>query len=563
MKRIVIFGMTFLLFALSLTILQAQSDESALPPIIFVKQTPVDYTVGTISDIFTNIQGENPRTAQPIGGGLYRLDPDGTLTNLTAEYEQVAVRDPEISYDGTRVMFSMKIGGLGKWHIFEMTVDGTGIHQITDGDVNYWDASYLPDGRIIVLSDRHDAIALVNENVPSNYLPEGRVNIMNADGSNERLINNNPNGSFNPILSQSGQIVFTQWDLHDLRPHPDAAADGISYSRFLIWEMMIDGSREGHPIFGAHLVDDFEGGFMEAYETFDGSGDMIATLTQARYTFGAGAIVRFSPRGDQDAQSITYLTPEEHYSNGTLNTLGRYRSAYPLPDGRVIASYAEGAVYDGYGTPDFDLVLLNEDGSHSLIHEDADFWDWQAVPIVERPQPEIVQPLALDDDASYAIINTMDVELRNRNADTVFNGDFQPTIPLGEAAFVRIFVQTRPPAPYAGGNPDDQSTSQRLLGEVPVEADGSFAAIVPSQAMLLWDVVDDEGNVLVTERVWQEFASGEVRTCGGCHTPDAGGGRSSNLALDNPVNLTSFDVDVDNNGVVDLLEAYYQVTGDE
>lgn len=551
-------AMTFFVFQS-----QAQSDISSIPTIIFVKQTPVDYTVGTISDIFTNIQGENPRLAQPIGGGLFRRDPDGTVTELTADFAQVAVRDPEISYDGLRVLFSMKTSALGSWQLYEMTIEGEDLRQITNGTSNNWDGAYLPDGRIVYLSDALDLIARENLNLPEGHLSEGRVHIMNNDGTNSRPINFNPNGSFNPILSQSGQIIFTQWDLNDLRPALDAPLDGISYSRFLVWEMMVDGSREGHPIFGAHLVDEFGGGFMEVRETMDGSGDMIATLTQSQYTFGAGTIVRFTPRGAQDQQTMSYITAPEFYSNGYDNEIGRYRSPYPLADNSILASYAEGAVYDGAGVPDFELVHIAEDGTQTKLHYDPDFWDWQAVAVVARPEPEIVEPLALDDSLNYAIVNTMDVELRNRNAETVHNGDFQPLIETGSAAFVRIFILTRPPAPYAGGNPADQEPRSRLLGEVPVESDGSFAAIVPAQGMLLWDVVDAEGNVLVTERVWQEFARGEIRTCGGCHTPDDGGGRSTNLALANPVNLTDFNVDVDNNGEVDLLELYYEAIENE
>lgn len=563
MKRLFPILILLLFTAVSFSILQADSDATTLPPIIFVKQVPVDYTVGTISDIFTNIEGNDPRHDQPVGGGLFRLDPDGTVTNLTANFEQIAVRDPEISFDGERVLFSMKVGAIGKWQIYEMTVDGTNLRQITQGNINNWDAAYLSDGRIVYLSDALDLIARFNENLPPGHLPEGRVHIMNVDGSNSQAINLSPNGSFNPILSQSGQIIFTQWDLNDLRATPDDPPDGISYSRFLVWEMMVDGSREGHPIFGAHLVDDFAGGFTEVRELMDGSGDMVATLTQSQYTFGAGAIVRFTPRGAQDAQHFDYLTDSNSYTGYVDYAGGRYRSPYPLPDNRVIASYAAGSVYDGYGTtPDFDLVMLNEDGTHSLLHEDPDFWDWQAVAIVSRPAPEIIEPMALDNNANYAIINTADVELRNRNADNVVNGDFQPLIAPGEAAFVRIYVLTRPPAPYGGGDPTNQEPSRRAIGTVPVEEDGSFAAIVPAEAMLMWEVLDADENVLVTERVWQELASGEVRSCGGCHTPDAGGGRTSNIALENPVNLTTYDVDEDDNGLVDLIELYYAAQSD-
>ncbi|MEO1287065.1 MAG: hypothetical protein AAFV93_04800, partial [Chloroflexota bacterium] len=404
MRKALVLSTIAVLMILVVSVLQAETETVEQPSIIFVKQTPVDHTGGTIADIFTNIQGTNPREDQPVGGGLFRLDADGTLTNLTESFGQVAVRDPEISFDATRVIFSMKIGALGVWDIYEMRVDGTEVRKITNGQANSWDPAYLSDGRIVYLSDALDLIARRNQNLPDSHLSEGRVYVMNADGSNAQPINFNPNGSFNPLLSQSGQIIFTQWDLRDLRPNPTAPPDGESYSRFLLWEMLVDGSREGHPIFGAHLVEEFGGGFMEVRELLDGSGDMIGTLTQSLDTFGAGAIVRFTPRGMQDAQTYDYLTPSTTYSAGTTNLNGRYRSPYPLPDGRIMASYADGAVFNGRGTPNFDLVILDDEGGHQLLYGDPDFWDWQAVAIVERPAPLITEPMALDDSVSYAIV---------------------------------------------------------------------------------------------------------------------------------------------------------------
>ena len=538
----------------------AESDTR--PSIIFVKQTPVDSTGGTIADIFNNVVGDNPAQLQPVGGGLFRLDPDGTLTNLTP-FDNIAVRDPEISYDGTRVMFSMKRGGRGKWQIYEMPVDGGALTHVYDSQSNDWAPKYAPDGRILFLSDRQEALARINENISDDTLPEGKLFIMNADGSHIQLVNGNPHGSFSPFFSSSGQIVYTQWDLNDLRANPTDPPDGISYSRFLIWETMVDGSREGHPIFGSHLVQDFAGGFTEAREIPNGNGEMVAVLTRSHYSWGAGSLVRFMPRTNPDTEQFEWVTSPQGYELLETNTAGRYRSPYPLADGRIIASYAAGTIWDGVDVPDFDLVIVDEGGEHRVIHADADYWDWQAVPVLPREVPPLAEPQTLEGYDNYAIVNTLDVALRNRNASSVANGDFQPLLDPDEIAAVRFFALDRPPAPYAGGNADDQVLLTRYLGTVPVADDGSFAAIVPARTMLRMDVVDEDGNVLVVERVWQEYAPGEVRACGGCHTPpDTSAGRTSNSAIYNPVNLTDFDVDEDDDGVVDLIAAYLAARDD-
>lgn len=54
-------------------------------------------------------------------------------------------------------------------------------------------------------------------------------------------------------------------------------------------------------------------------------------------------------------------------------------------------------------------------------------------------------------------------------------------------------------------------------GSVGVEADGSFAALVPASRALSWQLVDQAGSGVVLERNWVSFAPGEIRVCKGCH----------------------------------------------
>ena len=54
------------------------------------------------------VQYEIPEDPEePIRGNLYSLDPDGTVTAIT-EFGDAAVRDPEISFDTTRVVWSTR-----------------------------------------------------------------------------------------------------------------------------------------------------------------------------------------------------------------------------------------------------------------------------------------------------------------------------------------------------------------------------------------------------------------------------------------------------------------------
>ncbi len=93
-------------------------------PVIFVKQKKVDHSGGTIQDLFGNFQGAKPAADQPVGGGLYLLTTTGEVRSLVTG-SNIAVRDPEVSEDATRVIFAYearrrwKVANLGmqcRWH---------------------------------------------------------------------------------------------------------------------------------------------------------------------------------------------------------------------------------------------------------------------------------------------------------------------------------------------------------------------------------------------------------------------------------------------------------------
>ena len=54
-------------------------------------------------------------------------------------------------------------------------------------------------------------------------------------------------------------------------------------------------------------------------------------------------------------------------------------------------------------------------------------------------------------------------------------------------------------------------------GSVAVGADGSWAAFVPAQRAMTWQLIDASGASVVRERYWVTFQPGEVRVCGSCH----------------------------------------------
>ena len=525
-------------------------------------------------------KGDFEHTGNDVSrGNLFKLDPDGTLTNLT-QLAEGAVRDPEISPDGTSVLFAMRTRDCASWQIYEMGVDGTQLRQISqNAEVNDVDPAYLPDGRIIFASDR---LAWADS---YKGLTAAQLHIMDADGSNVTLFSNNPSGQFNPQISSDGMIYFTQWDTHfyeDLCKAQGLGDDTCPFNsnRFTLWKVHLDGSREGHPAFGQHLVEEANG-FTGVRELPWQSGTFIASFS-SQTCFGSGPLTLITP--DQnlnfDLDKPHFIT--EPYPNlgvprgaprasrlldFTDSTLPRYRDPYPLVDGRFIASYAAENTCDlyadsSYMPPEYRLVLMNADGSAPTViytdtgDSDADYsgaemWNLQPVEVASRTLPNMAEGSG-NPEFAYGILNALDVYNRGVNCNSVEVGDCQPSIMVGGAAKLRVFMLER----NNKGADSAASPQDVLLGDVPIEADGSFAAVVPALTPLIWQVLDANDTVLVTEPFVSEVAMGEVRQCSGCHAPHDGRlGNVTNMAIANPVNLTDMTVDTNGNGVIDLLEA--------
>jgi Tol biopolymer transport system component len=92
--------------------------------------------------------------AYPVGGRLYRFDPTTGKTAMLLDDPRGGVRDPQVHYDGRKLIFSWRKGGTDHYHLYEMNVDGSSRRQLTDGPFDDIEPTYLPDGGIAFCSSR-------------------------------------------------------------------------------------------------------------------------------------------------------------------------------------------------------------------------------------------------------------------------------------------------------------------------------------------------------------------------------------------------------------------------
>ena len=61
------------------------------------------------------------------------------------------------------------------------------------------------------------------------------------------------------------------------------------------------------------------------------------------------------------------------------------------------------------------------------------------------------------------------------------------------------------------------SAGSKILGTIPIEKDGSFQVRVPAMTPLRFQLLDEDQNVLRSQRAWTWVMGNENRGCIGCH----------------------------------------------
>ncbi|RMG26361.1 MAG: hypothetical protein D6732_21340, partial [Methanobacteriota archaeon] len=262
------------------------------------------------------------------GSDIYLLNPispSGELTNLTERYTREgrenprdwgAAADPEISFDGKKILFSMKVNRNEPWRLYEMDRDGGNLLQLTDQEEgDDMDPIYLPNGQILFTSTRP---GLVDE-YERRASPLIHVADRGADGRliNIRRISFNQSHDTNPIVHSSGKIIFSRWE-HLGSPN-----------KFPIFVMNPDGTRL-FVLYGNHSPQQSGSRvFLEPRELSDGG--IVCSVMERTSPFEGGAIGIIDISKSDDA--ITFITPETSpFNNSNRYSKALFKSPFPMID---------------------------------------------------------------------------------------------------------------------------------------------------------------------------------------------------------------------------------------
>lgn len=428
------------------------------------------------------------------GGGLYvvsRKDPNHEKLLVASPTGQIL--DCDLSYDGRTVLFSWRRKENEGYHVWSIGVDGAGLRQLTSGPWHDYNACWLPDGGIAFLSTRSPQFAYCW------HAPVGILHRMNADGSGVRQLSANYLNDFTPAVLDDGRIIYTRWEYVDRPAIPIQS----------LWTINPDGTGLlGY--YGNRVLS--PGTFMEARQ-IPGSTKILCTMTGHNGpTRGAlGVIDRCRGVNAQEAiENITPDVPVPKVNEGCGNTDGtkQYSCPYPLDSMRFLCSI-RGAVLV--------RTLSGECQSVALPEPDDGMQLFCAQPVRPRPRPPALPSTLPPTSDDYATVFVQDV----------YNG-LEPYVHRGEVKTIRVVrempktVRIDPSlrafgfqfpviscgATYAG---------KMVLGDVPVEPDGSACFRVPARMPIYFMALDAQGRAVQRMRSFTHFMPGEVQGCVGCH----------------------------------------------
>ncbi len=196
------------------------------------------------------------------------------------------------------------------------------------------------------------------------------------------------------------------------------------------------------------------------------------------------------------------------HNHDDLNPIGRYTAPYPIDQRYVLVSHAP---FYKPGPHEYALYLLDlESRKQTLIYDDPEYSEVDVVPLVSGKLPQVVR--------------TRDSE-SNRAADADATAP-----PTGEIVILSVFDSDLPfernavkflrvaTAEQLGNVMNGNgSFRSRIIGTVPIEADGSVRIEVPANTPLHFQLLDIDEKPLVHETAFTSVAPGEVRSCVGCH----------------------------------------------
>ena len=439
------------------------------------------------------------------GGALRIFDVNTAEITTLIELKDGLVRDPELSFDGKKIIFSMRKNKDDFYHIYEINTDGSELKQLTFAEgVSDIDPLYLPDGGIVFSSTRQPKYCMCNRHIMCNLYR------MEADGANITQIGVSTLFEGHSSLLNDGRILYDRWEYVD-RNFGDAQG---------LWTVNPDGTK--HSIYYGNNTQS-PGGVIDARQ-IPGTDQVICIFGSCHdRPWGALAIID-RKKGVDGVEPVVQIWPEDSrklVDNGDLDSFKWieyfFEDPYPLNENFFLASRTIWAKPGGWMHLDSKsgIYLIGRDGTQELIIEgNRSLFD----PMIIEPRPK---PHAIPSNRNYTD------KKGSFYVQNVYHGTHMKGVEPGTAKYLRVIEspEKRTWTKNGWGGQGGQAPAvnwhsfenKRILGEVPVEEDGSANFEVPSGTFVYFQLLDKDKKMIQSMRSGTMVMPGEVNGCIGCH----------------------------------------------
>jgi len=465
----------------------------------------------------TMFQTGEINTGSFVGGSAVKtFDARTGQVRTLVEVPSGMARDPDVSFDGRRVLFAMRRDKADDSHLYELAVDAAGAaaggpRQLTGGaGVTDIDPLYLPDGRIAFSSTRQPKYCMCNRHIMANLFR------MNADGTNIEQIGKSTLHEGHGSLTPDGRILYDRWEYVD-RNFGDAQG---------VWVCNPDGTN--HAVFYGNNT--ASPGAMLDNRVVPGSGGSLFISTYSSChdrPWGAIALVDRtrgydSPAGELRTWPASAMGMVGRGGYDTFKgVFPKYEDPFPLADGQDslgAGKYFLCSRQTGNGEQ-MGMCLIDVFGNEILLHveEQGSLGCFDAMPLGPRVRPPVMPDRRDVADAQGAFY-IYDVYV-GTGMDKVRRGEVK-SIRVVESPEKRFWTKpawdggTGQQAPGMAWN---DFNNKRILGTAPVEPDGSAYFTVPADRFLYFQLLDANGMMIQSMRSGTIARPGETLGCVGCH----------------------------------------------
>jgi hypothetical protein len=439
----------------------------------------------------------------------------GSATTILNAGADGVIRDPCVHFDGERIVFAWRKSRPEAYHIWEIRRDGSGLRQLTSlPGVDDIDPIYLPDDGIVFSSGREPKYVMCNKHLSHNLYR------MNGDGSNILQVSKSTLYEGHPSLMPDGRIMYDRWEYVD-RNFGDAQG---------LWVMDPEGT--GHAIHYGNNTSS-PGGVIDGHAV-PGTPYTICTFTSCHdRPWGAIALIdNRLARDGRDAVLRMWPSGLESwvYNSGSFGTIPadydkfigvspKHEDPFPVVDPATGLGGRWFLCSRDTGGGHMAIFLLDaQTGGATMVYDEGVgvVGCFDPMPLVPAPRPNAVNVSRRYDDTPGRFY-VMDV----------YAGTHMAGINRGDVKWLRVIES--PEKRYysnatwqaqgieAPGVNWDSFETKRVLGTVPVEADGSAHFLAPPNTFLYFQLLDDNKMMLQSMRSGTVIQPGESQGCVGCH----------------------------------------------